>query len=116
MSPSFMADGREGRGRPRPPRWGGLYLDPMYLGIEIGGTKLQLGLGRGDGVLQGLWRGNVEVQEGAQGIRRQIQLAVPQLLSRAGLEKERVRGVGIGFGGPVDDLTNTIIKSHHIQG
>ena len=25
--------------------------DPLLLGIEIGGTKLQLGLGRGDGAL-----------------------------------------------------------------
>ena len=29
----------------------------MYLGIEIGGTKLQLGLGTGDGTLAALWRG-----------------------------------------------------------
>ena len=31
----------------------------MYLGIEIGGTKLQLGLGAGDGVVTALWRGAV---------------------------------------------------------
>ena len=29
----------------------------MFLGIEIGGTKLQLGIGLGDGALAGLWRG-----------------------------------------------------------
>jgi glucokinase len=88
----------------------------MYLGIEIGGTKLQMGLGEGDGVLRGQWRGSVAIQEGAEGIRRQIRLSVPQLLSRAGLEKDQIHGVGIGFGGPVDDGTNTIIKSHHVQG
>ena len=31
----------------------------MYLGIEIGGTKLQLGLGRGDRQIAALWRGAV---------------------------------------------------------
>src|SRR6516165_10286881 len=51
----------------------------MYLGIEIGGTKLQLGVGAGDGVLAGLWRGAVDVAAGPEGIRRQIADAVPEL-------------------------------------
>ncbi len=88
----------------------------MYLGIEIGGTKLQLGLGAGDGVLAGLWRGNVDVAAGPEGIRRQITAAVPELLTAAGVERSRLKGVGIGFGGPVDDATRTIIKSHQIEG
>jgi glucokinase len=88
----------------------------MFLGIEIGGTKLQLGLGEGDGVLRGLWRGPVDVQAGAEGIRRQIAEAVPELLSNAGLAKDQISGIGIGFGGPVDDHTRTVIKSHQIEG
>src|SRR5207302_4421365 len=30
--------------------------------------------------------------------------------------KDQVRGIGIGFGGPVDDAARTVIKSHQIQG
>jgi glucokinase len=88
----------------------------MFLGIEIGGTKLQLGLGDGDGVLAGLWRGGVDGTAGPKGIRRQITAAVPELLARAGVDRSRLRGLGIGFGGPVDDATRTIIKSHQIDG
>ena len=88
----------------------------MFLGIEIGGTKLQLGVGAGDGVLAGLWRGAVDVAAGPEGIRRQIADAVPELLAASGVERGRLRGVGIGFGGPVDDSTQTIIKSHQIEG
>jgi glucokinase len=88
----------------------------MFLGIEIGGTKLQLGLGVGDGILRGVWRGQIDVKLGADGIRRQIQAAVPELLSQAGIQKDQVRGVGVGFGGPVDDATQATIKSHHIEG
>ena len=87
-----------------------------YLGIEIGGTKLQLGAGPGDGTLAGLWRGTVDVAAGSEGIRRQIAAAVPELLATSGVERGRLRGVGIGFGGPVDDPTQTIIKSHQIEG
>lgn len=88
----------------------------MYLGIEIGGTKLQLGVGQGDGTLAGLWRGPVDVAAGPEGIRRQISAAVPELLDRAGLARSQMVGVGIGFGGPVDDATQTVIKSHQIEG
>jgi glucokinase len=88
----------------------------MYLGIEIGGTKLQLGLGRGDGVLLGLWRSNVDVAAGGDGIRTQIVAAVPELLVSAGVKRGELRSVGVGFGGPVDDATRSVIKSHQIAG
>jgi glucokinase len=88
----------------------------MFLGIEIGGTKLQLGLGTGDGTLAGFWRGGVEVAAGPEGIRHQIAKAVPQLLAQSQIPRSQLVGIGIGFGGPVDDATHTIIKSHQIEG
>jgi glucokinase len=88
----------------------------MYLGIEIGGTKLQLGLGRGDGTLAALWRGSVDAAAAGEGIRRQIVAAVPELLAKAGLSRGDLKGVGVGFGGPTDDDTQRVIKSHHVAG
>lgn len=88
----------------------------MFLGIEIGGTKLQLGLGRGDGQLLSLWRGSVDAAEGGDGIRRQLTAAVPELLAAAGVDRNHLRGIGVGFGGPTDDHTQRVIKSHHIAG
>lgn len=88
----------------------------MYLGIEIGGTKLQLGVGPGDGTLLGFWRGNVDVASGGEGIRKQIVAAVPELLSKATLNRDSLKGVGVGFGGPVDDATRSVIKSHQVAG
>ena len=41
----------------------------MFLGIEIGGTKLQLGLGDGDGTIAALWREDIAIARGAEGIR-----------------------------------------------
>jgi glucokinase len=88
----------------------------MYLGIEIGGTKLQIGMGDGDGRLAALWRGQVDPGLGADGIRRQIVSAVPDLLWSAGVERPCLRAAGIGFGGPVDDAAAVVIKSHQIPG
>src|SRR5881628_2589730 len=91
-------------------------MTAQYLGIEIGGTKLQLGVGPDDGRLRGLWRGDVDVAAGPEGIRQQITAAVPELLARSNVERSALEGVGVGFGGPVDDATHTVIKSHQIAG
>lgn len=88
----------------------------MFLGIEIGGTKLQLGVGPGDGSLTGLCRLAVDVERGAHGIRKQIVRAVPQLLADAQRRTSEIQGIGIGFGGPVDEHRRCVIKSHQIPG
>ena len=43
--------------------------ESWLLGIEIGGTKLQLGIGRGDGKLVARERLRVELSHAAAGIR-----------------------------------------------
>ena len=84
----------------------------MFLGIEIGGTKLQLGVGRGDGGhLAALERLDVQPEHGAEGIRRQLQQAGGALAHRWG-----VTAVGFGFGGPVDTARGRTIVSHQIEG
>lgn len=84
----------------------------MFLGIEIGGTKLQLGVGGGDGPpLVALERLDVDRTAGAYGIREQIREVGGALIRR-----HDVRAVGIGFGGPVDAATGRTIRSHQIDG
>ncbi|MHB1038657.1 MAG: ROK family protein [Pirellulales bacterium] len=84
----------------------------MFLGIEIGGTKLQLAIGAGDGSpLVSLERLDVEPKLGAVGIRAQIEQTGKLLIDRYG-----VRAIGIGFGGPVDTVAGVIAKSHQIEG
>ncbi len=88
----------------------------MFLGIEIGGTKLQLGLGEGDGTIVQLWRGTVDPALGGAGIRAEIVRTYAGLLQSAGLQRSDIRGIGVGFGGPTDDATQSTITSHQIAG
>ncbi len=88
----------------------------MFLGIEIGGTKLQMGAGSGDGTLAALWRTTVDPARGSEGIREQIATGLDELLATSTIERSQLRGAGIGFGGPIDMATQTIIKSHQIEG
>jgi glucokinase len=89
---------------------------PLFLGIEIGGTKLQMGLGQGDGTIIALERRTVEPAGGAEGILAQIRDAVPVLLERSGVAAVRIAAAGIGFGGPVDSAQGVVTRSHQIVG
>lgn len=93
---------------------------PLFLGIEIGGTKLQLGLGRGDGRIHALERRTIEPARGADGILAQILEIVPILLSRVESMPETtsapIAAVGIGFGGPVEVTAGVVTKSHQVAG
>lgn len=82
-----------------------------YLGIEIGGTKLQLVAGDADARITARVRLNVDQARGGAGIREQIQAALPALLEQA-----QPAGIGVGFGGPVDSATGQICCSHQIEG
>jgi glucokinase len=83
----------------------------MLVGIEIGGTKLQLVLGDKAGCIRERRKLNVDPALGAAGIRKQIQITLPELIAN-----QELTAVGVGFGGPVDWRTGKICKSHQIEG
>jgi glucokinase len=81
------------------------------LGIEIGGTKLQLVAGDERGAILERCRFEVDRATGGEGIRRQIAAALPALLQR-----HQPQAIGVGFGGPVDWRTGVICCSHQVAG
>lgn len=83
----------------------------MLLGIEIGGTKLQLVLGDANGKIVRRERCDVNKARGGEGIREQIRATIPKLTAG-----EHIGGVGVGFGGPVDWRSGKICCSHQIEG
>jgi glucokinase len=83
----------------------------MVIGIEIGGTKLQLVRGDENGNIHERLKLVVIPAKGAGGIRQQIKDALPKLMGAS-----RVAAVGVGFGGPVDWKVGKICRSHQIEG
>lgn len=82
-----------------------------FIGIEIGGTKLQLVSGSADGTIRARRRFTVDHARGGEGIREQIAGALPELVCTT-----KPRALGVGFGGPVDSTTGKICCSHQIEG
>src|SRR5687768_13260468 len=79
--------------------------DAAFIGIEIGGTKLQLVAGGAAARVGRRVRLNVDPAAGGGGICRQIGAALVQLRGEVG---GRVAAIGVGFGGPVDWQTGRI--------
>lgn len=86
-------------------------MQRTYLGIEIGGTKLQLVAGDADARVTERRRFTVDKARGGAGIREQIASALPELMELA-----KSSAIGVGFGGPVDSATGQICCSHQIEG
>jgi len=84
---------------------------PDLLAIEIGGSKLQLFAGTGEGEILDRRRFVVERERGAEGIRARIAEALPELIA-----KWKPAAIGVGYGGPVNWRTGRIWKSYHIAG
>jgi glucokinase len=82
----------------------------LFVGIEIGGTKLQIVSGYADGNILSSHRFEVIGSEGAIGIQRNIESVFAEHYHG------RVAAVGIGFGGPVNRLTGQIATSFHVEG
>jgi len=83
----------------------------MYLGCEIGGTKLQIGVADARGHIRQLVRLPVDRQAGRAGILRQFATTIPGLL-----HQYPVQAIGVGFGGPVDCQRGRVVKSHQVAG
>ena len=84
------------------------------VGIEIGGTKLQIVAGTGPGAIGRRWRSTVRPEQGGAAIQRQILAGLADI--GAADSTRPPRAVGVGFGGPVDRRTGTICRSHQIDG
>lgn len=81
----------------------------MILGIEIGGTKLQVVTGDASGRIVERYRRRVDPAQEATGILTQLDAVFSQL-------PEPPQAIGVGFGGPVDWQTGRIAASHQVGG
>jgi len=83
------------------------------LGIEIGGTKLQVVIGDSEGNISQALEVAADAVGGAVAILRQLETMAQQLLSNS---EDPICGIGIGFGGPVNSETGVVILSNQVSG
>lgn len=86
-------------------------LNTKFLGIEIGGTKLQLSVADSSGCIEQHLRYTINSVGGAANIQTQIAEGLKKLR-----DYDDIASIGIGFGGPVDWKTGAIRVSHQVSG
>jgi glucokinase len=90
----------------------------LSIGMEVGGTKTQVGIGSGEsGLLPGgVIRRTVIRENGADGILRDLVSMVDELLRLRGISISEICKIGIGFGGPLDSFRGVVLRSFQIDG
>jgi glucokinase len=91
-------------------------LKSLFVGLEIGGSKLQAGLGTADGELLQLKSDKVPAEPNSENILAWFEPVMDELKSWAATNDGVIKGLGIGFGGPVNSKTGRTIKSHQVDG
>src|SRR6266567_6138556 len=86
-------------------------MESKFLGLEIGGTKLQIVAGNASAQILERRRIAVDQAKRGAGIREHIEATLAELIPST-----KPTAIGVGFGGPVDWKTGEICRSHQIEG
>jgi glucokinase len=86
------------------------------LALDIGGTKLSVGLVAGDGNLLASVTRLTEPRATPTRIVETLFAMAEEAQQQAGLAEAAVQGVGVSFGGPVDFPSGTTVTCHHLPG
>jgi glucokinase len=84
----------------------------MYIGIDIGGTNIKCVLTDETGKV--LSSGDTPTSEKAKEIDKSIIALIEKLSSKAGIDKNRIKAIGIGAAGSIDRKKGMVVTSPNI--
>ena len=87
------------------------FMDSVFVGIEIGGTKIQVVTGDSQARILARKRFVADPAKGGEGIRNQIVKALKEIQL-----KHSICAIGVGFGGPFNQETGLTCCSHQVNG
>lgn len=87
-----------------------------YVGIDLGGTQLRVAVADAEGRILTVTREPTRAQEGPERVIDRIVAAVQSALERAGVDRRRVRALGIGLPGPVDPHRGLVHSPANLPG
>ena len=88
---------------------------PPALGIDLGGTKILVGVVSGNHKILGRAKRTTPAKEGGPAIVAAIIACVDDALESAGLSRSEIVGAGVGSPGPLDAKTGTILFSANMN-
>lgn len=83
--------------------------EKIYVGVDVGGTTVKLGICNSEGTLLQTYEGPTEVNKGSDAILNNIAMYAKSIVEESPYTWEQVEGVGIGIAGFLD-IPNGIMK------
>jgi len=91
-------------------------MSELFVGMDIGGTKLAAAVGTDGGKLVGEASTRTPSRARPQEVLESLLELANLALRKAGIIWKEVKGAGISFGGPVDFRRGLTIACHHLPG
>src|SRR5579862_1332317 len=88
----------------------------MILGIDIGGTKCAVVLGRSTGEIVARLAEPTQAEQGPDAILERLSAMCGRLLEKAGRAPHELEGVGISCGGPLDRKAGLVYSPPNLPG
>jgi len=90
--------------------------EPLYLGIDLGGTKIAAGVVSAQGELRGVARAVTPAREGVNAVVRAMADVAREAARSAGVGVRRLAGGGVGAPGPIDSVAGLVVSPPNLPG
>lgn len=89
---------------------------PPVVGLDIGGTKLAVGIVDSTGAVHGMQVEPTRVEEGPDVALERLFAMADAAMAEAGVSSSKIGAVGISCGGPLDSAAGVLISPLHLSG
>ncbi|MBZ0173590.1 MAG: ROK family protein [Phycisphaerales bacterium] len=86
-----------------------------YLGIDLGGTNVQIGVVSADGEVLSRAKRKTISEEGRDAVLDRIVSGVEEACGEAGVTLDEIKAVGMGAPGPVDPNTGVVLEAVNLR-
>jgi glucokinase len=88
---------------------------PIYVGVDLGGTAIKVGICDEQGRLMKTFEGPTEAEGGPETVLNNIEKYVRQLVSDSSYSWEQVQGIGAGIPGFLDIANGIVVSSGNLK-
>ena len=88
--------------------------DNYWIGFDLGGTKMIASLLDSSLKVQSRLKERTDAQDGVKAVLKRIAATIEALIDQSGVDRDRIRGIGVAVPGPIDRQAGLILNTPNI--